>query len=56
MKDSTIDPMVVEVPQTSHVVGIAPDFTGVEAIIEDNLGSVLGSNLASCLRLTGFGR
>jgi hypothetical protein len=45
MRESAVDPVVVEVPQTSHIKGFAPDSTGVEAVAEDNSRLCVGREL-----------
>jgi hypothetical protein len=36
MREPAIDPVIVEVPQAGHIVGLAPNSTGVDAIAEED--------------------
>jgi hypothetical protein len=36
MREPAIDPVIVEVPQAGHIVGLAPNSTGVDAVAEED--------------------
>jgi hypothetical protein len=45
MREPAIDPVVIEVPQAGHVVGLAPNSTGVEAVAEEDPRLGIGRKL-----------
>jgi hypothetical protein len=46
MREPAIDPVIIEVPQAGHVIGLAPNSAGVEAVAEENSRLGVGRKLA----------
>jgi hypothetical protein len=46
MREPAIDPVIIEVPQAGHVVGLAPNSTGVETVAEEDSRLGVGRKLA----------
>jgi hypothetical protein len=50
VREATIDPVVVEVPQASHEVGLTPHSTWVKTVTEENPRFCVGRKLPFALR------
>jgi hypothetical protein len=49
MREATIDPMIIEVPQASHEVGLTPHSTGVKTVTEEDPRFCIGRKLPYAL-------
>jgi hypothetical protein len=50
MREATVDPVAIEVPQASHEVGLTPHSTWVKTVTEENPRFCVGRKLPFALR------